>query len=176
MISKYEKKGRFIVQELEEEFKLKQCRHYSIMNRPDIHHFVMNEKLKPSDFRVYVQDVRENKVVNFDIIWDDLAGKLNKETENSDIIFKYFVFPKNEKISSEEEYTNIHIIDHFDDNNKETIRQVKNEEVILNPTLNDDLCYSCDYNLNQNVNFQHNNNYKNGSVVQKSQNINYETL
>jgi hypothetical protein len=176
MISKYEKKGRFIVQDFEDELKIKQCRHHSIISKPDIHHLIMNEKFKQSDFKVFVEEVREKKAVDFDLLWHDLAGKLSMEVENSDIIFKYFDFEKHKKKLVEGD-KNIHFIDQV----KHTKKDVKNEndQSILNLTINDTLGYNLNYDLNQNMNMNFHNNCnisKHDSFVNNRENVKYETL
>jgi hypothetical protein len=94
-----EKRGRFLVQELDEDQLNVRCRHYSLLNFKGAQHLFLNdisENLENNNdpniqilHTSYVFDFKRGKFVDFETTWQIFSKNLRKETEDMNIIFNY---------------------------------------------------------------------------------------
>jgi hypothetical protein len=91
-----ERRGRFLVQEMDEEQIEIKCRHYSLLNRKEIQHYLVYNQTEISGnnslfllHSSFVLDFSIGKFLNFEEVWQKFSKKLRKETEYMNVMFNY---------------------------------------------------------------------------------------
>ena len=91
-----EKRGRFLVQELDEDQINFRSRHYSLINIKGAQHLFSNdicENLENTNLQIlhtsFVYDFKIRIFIDFGSIWQIFSKKLRRETDYMNIIFNY---------------------------------------------------------------------------------------